>query len=53
VTSGRDESTGEWDTGRERDELLTCLDEGLCCCMTCLSPEALGGWTPLITDEGR
>ncbi|WP_169330873.1 hypothetical protein [Gordonia aichiensis] len=45
--------SGDWNTGHSRDELLTCLDEGLCCCATCLSPEALGGWTPLIMDEDR
>ncbi len=27
--------------------LLQCLEFGLCCCSVCLSPEALGGWSPL------
>ncbi|GAA4705788.1 hypothetical protein GCM10025781_26390 [Kocuria gwangalliensis] len=51
VTPGPDPDLGDWHTGHGRDELLVCLDEGLCCCATCLSPEALGGWTPLITDD--
>lgn len=48
---GPDHEMGDWNTGHERDELLMCLDEGLVCCQTCLSPQALGGWTPLIMDD--
>lgn len=50
---GRDRETGEWNTGHDRDLLLECIDFGLVCCATCLSPEALGGWTPLIMDDVR
>lgn len=48
---GPDERTGNWNTGHERDELLLCLEYGMVCCSACLSPVALGGWTPLIMDE--
>lgn len=51
VTPGPDTLTGDWHTGHDRDLLLRCLEFGLCCCMTCLSPDALGGWTPLIIDQ--
>lgn len=50
---GPDKETGDWHTGHDRDLLLQCLDFGLCCCSTCLSPKALGGWTPLILDDAR
>lgn len=48
---GPDYETGGWNTGHLRDKLLLCLDEGMCCCQTYLSPAALGGWTPLIVDD--
>lgn len=51
VTPGLDAETGDWHTGHDRDVLLECLGLGLTSCTVCLSPEALGGWTPLILDE--
>lgn len=48
---GPDELTGDWNTGHDRDLLLECVDAGFACCATCLSPEALGGFTPLALDE--
>ena len=47
---GRDPLTGDWHTGHSQDELLKVLGFGLTYCSTCLSPEALGGWTPLVPD---
>lgn len=44
---GRDRTTGDWHTGHGMNLLLQCLEFGLCCCSVCLSPEALGGWSPL------
>lgn len=53
VTPGRDLLTGNWNAGHGEALLLEALDFGLASCITCLSPEALGGWTPLIlSDEG-
>lgn len=52
VTPGPDQMTGAWHTGHDRDELLKCVEFGLPGCTTCLSPQALGGFTPLIMDEG-
>lgn len=51
VNPGRDELTGDWNTGDDSDDLLQCLGFGLTVCMTCASPEALGGFTPLILEE--
>lgn len=51
VVPGRDELTGDWNTGHDRDELLLCVSFGLPTCVACASPEALGGFTPLILDE--
>lgn len=51
MTPGPDSLTGNWHTGHDRDLLLECVSFGLCVCRTCLSPEALGGWTPLMFDE--
>ena len=48
---GPDKLTGDWNTGHNRDELLQCVGFGLPICMTCASPEALGGFTPLILSE--
>ncbi|KAB1647454.1 hypothetical protein F8O06_02640 [Pseudoclavibacter sp. CFCC 14310] len=48
---GPDARTGDWHTGHDRDLLLEALSFGLVCCQTCLSVEALGGWTPIITDD--
>lgn len=48
---GRDALTGDWNTGHDRDELLQCLGFGLPVCMACASPEALGGFTPLILSD--
>lgn len=53
TTPGPDETTGDWHTGHDQDTLLQCSGFGLVCCVTCLSPEALGGWTPLIMDDAR
>lgn len=50
---GRDQETGDWHAVHDRDLLIECVEFGLCCCSTCLSPEALGGWTPLIFDDVR
>ncbi|NYI66106.1 hypothetical protein [Spelaeicoccus albus] len=50
---GPNRKSGDWHTVHDRDLLLQCVDFGLCCCMTCLSPEALGGWTPLIMDDAH
>lgn len=53
VMPGSDELTGDWHTGHDRELLLECIAFGLPCCTTCLSPQALGGWTPLIlSDDG-
>lgn len=38
-------------TGHSRDELLQCVEFGLPGCITCESPAALGGFTPLILSE--
>ncbi len=43
VTPGRNERTGDWHTGHDKDTLLMCLSFGLPCCITCLSTDALGG----------
>lgn len=51
VLPGHDEVTGDWNTGHDRDELLKCVEFGLPVCMTCASPAALGGFTPLILSE--
>ncbi|WP_328920791.1 hypothetical protein OG911_31200 [Streptomyces sp. NBC_00208] len=51
VTPGPDSVTGDWHTGHGRDLQLECVGFGLPCCITCLSPEALSGWTPLIMEE--
>ncbi len=51
TTPGPDERTGDWNTGHDRDLLLECVSAGLPCCAACLSPQALGGWTPLILEE--
>ncbi|WP_299520557.1 hypothetical protein [uncultured Serinicoccus sp.] len=48
---GRDEVTGDRHAGHDRDLLLNAVGFGLPGCITCLSPEALGGWTPLILEE--
>ncbi|MGO1971583.1 MAG: hypothetical protein ACTH2Q_01365 [Propionibacteriaceae bacterium] len=48
---GPDHETGDWNTGHPRDMLLECSALGLVCCSTCLSPAALGGWTPMIIDD--
>lgn len=45
---GRDMVTGDWNAGHTRDDLLECIGYGLPACITCVSPEALGGFTPLI-----
>ncbi|MEV5543965.1 hypothetical protein AB0L13_44875 [Saccharopolyspora shandongensis] len=49
---GPDPVTGDWHTGHDRDTLLECVGFGLPGCVTCLSPESLGGFTPLILEEG-
>lgn len=51
VIPGRNQLTGSWNTGHDRNELLLSLEFGLTLCMTCASPEALGGFTPLILSE--
>lgn len=48
---GPDDLTGDWHTGHERDVLIELISNGAVGCMTCLSPAALGGWTPLIMDD--
>ncbi|MFF4095860.1 hypothetical protein ACFYYY_18840 [Streptomyces sp. NPDC001834] len=48
---GPDKVTGDWHTVHGRDTLLQCAELGLPGCITCLSPGALGEWTPLIFDE--
>lgn len=53
VVPGPDATTGDWHTGHDRDELLKCVEFGLAACVTCLSPEALGGFTPLIMEEDQ
>lgn len=51
VVPGHDAITGDLNTGHTRDELLQCLEFGLPVCITCASPEALGGFTPLVLSE--
>lgn len=51
VLPDQDEATGDWNTGHDRDELLQCVEFGLPVCVTCASPAALGGFTPLILNE--
>lgn len=48
---GRDRRTGDWHTGHARDLLIELISDGAVGCTTCLSPEALGGWTPLIIED--
>lgn len=48
---GRDPETGQFHSVHVLDTLLDALNLGLGCCSTCLSPEALGGWTPLALEE--
>lgn len=50
TTPGPDDD-GDWNAAHDRDTLLQALSFGLPCCSTCLSPPALGGWTPLIMDD--
>lgn len=52
VMPGYDEVTRDWNTGHDRDMLLECVGFGLPVCMMCVSPEALGGFTPLILGRG-
>lgn len=42
VTPGPDPETGDWHTGHDRDLLLEYVAAGQVCCMTCVSPAALG-----------
>ncbi|MDP9904552.1 hypothetical protein [Arthrobacter bambusae] len=51
VIPGPDAVTGDWHTGHDRDTLLETVHFGLPGCVTCLSPAALGGFTPLIMDD--
>ena len=51
VIPGPDTITGDWNTGHSTYELLECVGFGLPTCMTCASPAALGGFTPLILSE--
>ena len=51
TTPGRDPETGNWHTGHDEAMLLEASSFGLVCCTSCLSPDALGGWTPLYFDE--
>lgn len=53
VIPGPDSLTGDWNTGHAQDELVQCVAFGLPCCITCLSPEALGGWSPLYLDDAN
>ena len=48
---GKDDKTGDWHCCHDLDTLLLALEHGVLCCAVCLSPRALGGWTPLIFDE--
>lgn len=48
VVPGRDPLTDDWNTGHDREDLVACVGFGLPVCVTCASPEALGGFTPLI-----
>lgn len=49
---GWDPETGDFNAGHDRDTLLEFLEAGMTCCAVCLSPAALGGWTPLALDDG-
>lgn len=51
VLPGPDKLTGDWHTGHDRKMPLKCVEFGLQVCITCLSPEALGGFTPLSFEE--
>lgn len=48
---GPDPETGAWHTGHPLEDLLECLSFDLGVCAVCLSPEVLGGWSPLIMDD--
>lgn len=48
---GRAPETGEFHSVHVQGTLLDAVNFGLGCCSTCLSPEALGGWTPLALEE--
>ncbi len=48
---GRDPRDGDFNACHDQDLLLWCVSFGLCCCSTCLSPEALGGWSPLVPGQ--
>lgn len=50
---GRDPESGEFHSVRVLNELLEALNLGLGCCITCMSPEALGGWSPLALEENE
>ncbi|MFC5821012.1 hypothetical protein [Nonomuraea harbinensis] len=51
---GQDEATRDWHSGHDRDLLIESVSFGPPGCLTCLSrlsPEALGGFTPLILED--
>ncbi|WP_129313980.1 hypothetical protein [Rothia koreensis] len=48
---GRDPETGEFHSVHVLDTLLEVVNLGLDCCATCLSPDALGGWSPMALEE--
>ncbi|MGC4960370.1 hypothetical protein [Gordonia sp. DT101] len=49
---GRDPESGEFHAVRVLDEVLEALSLGMGCCVTCMSPESLGGWSPMALEEG-
>lgn len=48
---GPDPVSDDWHTGHNRDLPLRSVEFGLPGCVACLSPEALGGFTPLVFDD--
>lgn len=53
VYPGRDLETGEFHAGHDLDLLLEYMNAGMVCCATCLSPAALGGWSPMVDEDAE
>jgi len=53
VYPGRDLETGEFHAGHDLNLLLEYMNAGMVCCATCLSPAALGGWSPMVDEDAE
>jgi|GEM_PF-5682239 len=53
VYPGRDLETGEFHAGHDLNLLLEYMNAGMVCFATCLSPAALGGWSPMVDEDAE